>query len=69
MVHAYLLFFGLKEVSSSRPGQWERIAIKMSTQNIYYTLYAQKQKFFERVSLLDGKIGDCRQKLGGKGEV
>ena len=36
-------FFGLKEVSSSLPGsQWERIAvIKISPQNIYYTLYAQ----------------------------
>ena len=35
--------FGLKEVSSSLPGsQWERIAvIKISPQNIYYTLYAQ----------------------------
>ena len=36
-------FFGLKEVSSSLPGsQWERIAVmKISPQNIYYTLYAQ----------------------------
>ena len=38
-------FFGLKEVSSSLPGsQWECIAvIKISPQNIYYTLYAPTQ--------------------------
>ena len=39
-------FFGLKEVSSSLPGsQWERIAVmKISPQNIYYTLYAQTKR-------------------------
>ena len=33
--------FGPKEVSSCQGSQWERVVIKMSTQNISYTLRAK----------------------------
>ena len=48
----HIRFFGLKEVSSSLPGsQWERIAvIRISPQNIYYTLYAQTNKMMSVLS-------------------
>ena len=68
-VFFFSFFFGLKEVSSSLPGsQWERIAVmKISPQNIYYTLYAQTKNYgsaFPRQK----KSGERRERGEGRRE-